>query len=244
MHRMPIDLDDLRGKRQRLLDARRVGAPLAIVELRRRPTRSTRLAWPWVMGAAVAVVLVGIALHRLRTPDPQRHRRALMDGDASDPFKRWVQSVFLIVTRDCDYAHLGRAEARSMLREWWEIHGPRTFDDALAGLTNPGRPDNAWDLVRFIVLARLGVAADYVTDDESWASIRPVASRLQHAYADWRPMARAYVAARRQWRGLALDGSEDDDEMAGIVENIARLHDSRWRSLRFRTDLELDHGRG
>ena len=239
MHRTPIDLD-LRGRRQVLPAPLRTGSSLAAVLFRRRaPTRST---WPWLMGAAVAV-LVGYAIVRLRTPDRQRHMRGRMDDDASDPFKRWVQSVFLVVTGDCDYAHLERAEGRAMLRDWWEIHGPNTFAETLRSLANAGRPDNAWDLVRFIVLARMGVSAGYFGDDESWQAILPAASRLQHAYADWRPMAQAYLAARRQWRGLALDGSEDDDEMAGIVDNIARLHGSRWRALPFRADLELGHGR-
>lgn len=243
MHRMPIDLDTLRDRGLGpVLDAHRSRRAAASLLVRRRPL--PRSTWPWLVGAAVAVVLVGIALHRLRTPDPQRHMRALMDGDASDPFKRWVQSVFLIVTGDCDYAYLGRAEGRAMLQEWWQIHGARTHADTLRALADPGRPDNAWDLVRFMVLARMGVAAGYIGDDESWHAIRPIASRLQHAYGDWRPMAQAYLAARRQWRGFALDGSEDDDEMEKIVDNISRLHDSRWRALPFRVDLELDHGRG
>lgn len=237
---MPTDLQDLRGKR---LDSTLV-PELSSRALARLVGRKPRSLWPWVMGAAVAAVVVGIAVHRLRTPDPRRRQLSLMESDAQDPYKRWVQSVFLIVTGDCDYAHLGRAEARGMLRDWWEIHGPRAHADTMGSLARANRPDNAWDLVRFIVLARLGVAADYVDDEESWDMIRPVAHRLQHAYGNWRPMAQAYLAARRQWRGLALDGSEDDEEMTRIAANIDRLHDSRWQSLPFRTDLELDHGRG
>jgi hypothetical protein len=212
--------------------------------LRAFAIRRPRSLWPWFVGAAVAAVLVGIAIHRFRTPDTRRRRLALMEHDAIDPYKRWVQSVFLIVSGDCDYAHLGRAEGRAMLRDWWEIHGPRTLDDIMGKLAAADRPDNAWDLVRFIVLARLGVAAEYLDDAESWDVIRPIASRLQAAYPSWRSMAQAYLAARRQWRGFALDGSEDDDEMDVIVSNVAQLHDSRWQSIPFRTDLELDHGRG
>lgn len=207
-----------------------------------RPT--PRKIWPWLLGAAVALAVVGIATHRLRTPDPRRRMRALMEADAHDSFRRWVQSVFLVITRDCDYAYLGRAEGRAMLQDWWDIHGPRTHAQTLRSLAEASRPDNAWDLVRYILVARMGVAAGYMSSDESWEAIRPIASRLQRAYSDWRPMAQAYLLARRQWRGLALDGSEDDEEMRIIVDNIAQLHDSRWRALPFRADLELEHGRG
>jgi hypothetical protein len=236
---MPTDLHHLLDRRRGLIFDPHLSTR-ALAPLSRKP----RSLWPWAMGVALGAVLVGIAIHRLRAPDTRRRRLALMESDASDPYKRWVQSVFLIVSGDCDYAHLDRGEGRSLLRDWWEIHGPRTHVETMRTLADAGRPDNAWDLVRFVVLARLGVAADYMSDEESWELIRPIAHRLQHAYANWRPMAQAYLAARRQWRGLPLDGSEDDEEMEVIVANIARLHDSRWQSLPFRTDLELDHGRG
>jgi hypothetical protein len=236
MYGMLTDFPELRVKQLEPRLPSRMLAPLAA-----RPSRSI---WPWLLGAAVTAVLVGVAVHRMRRPDPRRRRLSSMESDASDPYKNWVQSVFLIVTGDCDYAHLDRGEARALLQEWWEIHGPRTHAETMRALADADRPDNAWDLVRYIVLARLGVAAQYMSDEESWEAIRPIAHRLQHAYSNWRPMAQAYVAARRQWRGLALDGSEDDEQMQNIISNIGRLADTRWQSLAFRSDLELDHGRG
>jgi hypothetical protein len=63
------------------------------------------------------------------------------------------------------------------LRDWWDVHGPTDHAKALRELATADRPDNAWDLVRFMVVARLGVGADYLTPDESWHCIRPVACR-------------------------------------------------------------------
>lgn len=198
------------------------------------------LALPWSRAAVVLLALAVVfgVLRRFRAPDPRRLMRERLEEDAAHPLKRWVQSVFLLITRDCDYAYLRRSEARQMLDDWWDIRGEIEFRRTLDGLRSTDRPDNAWDLVRYILVARLGVGAGYWTDPESWDALRPIARRLQRAYPGWSAMAQAYVHARRQWRGLALDGSEDDEMMHWILENAARLRDERWRVIPFDADLD------
>ena len=180
--------------------------------------------WPIVVAVVLAVILVTLAIHRLRGPDPDEVMRRRLEHDAIDPFKGWVQAAFVIVTGGCDYGHLPRAEARRILQDWWEVHGPGEHARALRGLAHADRPDNAWDLLRFVLVARLGVGAGYLDDSDSWERIRPVAIRLQAAYSSWRALAQAYVMARRQWRELPADGSADDPEMLRILENIVGLH--------------------
>lgn len=196
----------------------------------------------WVLAGVLVVVVLAWAIARLRAPDPDRIMRDRLATDARDPFKRWVQSAFLVVTGNCDYGHLARGEAMRILSRWWEVHGPVEHRRTLDSLADSGRPDNAWDLVRFVLVARLGVAAGYLEDARSWIEIRPVAQRLQRAYPDWAAMAQAYVLARRQARGMAPDGTEDDEAMTAIRDNIAHLHDGRWRELPFRTELGSGHG--
>lgn len=198
-------------------------------------------SWTYLFVAAAVLAAVWWLLHRVGPPDPARRASDRARADASDPFKEWVQSVIAIVTRDCDYAYIDRAEARRILAEWWDVQGPIEFRRTLDELGHAGRPDNAWDLVRFMVVARLGVAAGHWHDDEAWGAIRPIALRLQRAYPGWSAMAQAYVHARRQWRRLALDGSEDDDTMRWITDNVARLRDERWSRLAF--DLDFEGGR-
>ncbi|HET6584782.1 MAG TPA: DUF1266 domain-containing protein [Nannocystaceae bacterium] len=193
--------------------------------------------WGIALLGLLAAVALAWAIARLRAPDPERVMRERLEADARDPFKRWVQSVFLIVTGNCDYAHLPRAEALRILMRWWEIHGPVEHGRTLASLSGSGRPDNAWDLVRFVLVARLGVAAGWIAEDASWQAIAPIARRLQRAYPDWSAMAQGYVLARRQARGLAPDGTEDDGAMAAIRDNIAHLRDGRWRELPFTIEL-------
>lgn len=195
--------------------------------------------WPFVLAASLGAA-TGVWLWARRRSAPDVRLRA----DAADPYRRWVQNVFLLVTGDCDYAHLPGAEARRMLAHWWDVYGPLELHRTLRSLAQhaddgeavPTR-DHAWPLVRYILVSRLGVAAGMLADDVSWDEILPVARRLQAAYPGWRAMAQAYVQARRQWRALPLDGSGDDEGMMNILDHLARLDDTRWKELDYTTEL-------
>jgi hypothetical protein len=182
--------------------------------------------WPIILGVFVGVFLVASLLHRLRGPNRKRAAVDRMRAEAEDPFKAWVQAAFLIVTGDCDYGHLGPGEGRRLLQRWWNVHGVRDHVDTLDDLS--AAPDNAWDLLRFIIVVRMGVAAGYLSDEDGWAEIRPIAARLRDAYDGWLAMGHAYLTARRQWQGVALDGTEDDPTMRRIAENIEELRATRW----------------
>lgn len=143
----------------------------------------------------------------------------------------------MVVTGDCDYAYLARADAVRMLSTWWDVHGPNEHRRTLASLADGSRPDNAWDLLRFILLARLGVAGGFLEDTASWSVIRPMALRLQATYPDWSTMAQAYVMARRQARELPADGTGDDESTRTIRDNVAHLHGGVWREIPWRSSL-------
>ncbi|HWB76259.1 MAG TPA: DUF1266 domain-containing protein [Nannocystaceae bacterium] len=192
-----------------------------------------------LLAIAIATLVALLWLRRrIYRIDPQQLMTQRLTRDGEDLYKRWVQNAFLVVTGNCDFAHLQRAEAVRMLSAWWEVHGPAEHARMLAALEDAGRPDNAWDLLRFVLLARIGVAAGYLDDLGAWARIRPVAGRLQRAYPDWSAMAQAYLLARRQARGLAADGTEDDASTQAIRDNVAYLHGTRWREMPYRLRLE------
>lgn len=187
--------------------------------------------WPLVIGASLALAIGVWLLARRPGPDA---RLAL---DARDPARRWVQNAFMLVTGEHDYAHLPGGEARRILAHWWDVYGPLEHRRVLASLGEDAGRDHAWGLLRFIVVSRLGVAAGLCSDEVSWADVLPVARRLQAAYPGWRAMAHAYVRARRQWKSLPLDGTADDASMQQILENLARLDDTRWAELPWETPL-------
>jgi hypothetical protein len=193
--------------------------------------------WVLVAVGITAAIVIAWLVHALTRPSADKRLLDRLEADALDPLKRWAQSAFLVVTGNCDYGHLARGEGRRLLANWWEVHGRSDLLEVLRGLADAGRPDNAWDLLRFMLVARLAVAAGWIADDDSWSRIRPIAQRLQAAYPDWDAMAQAYVMARRQHRELALDGSEDDGTMAAIRDNIAHLHQGRWREISFDEEL-------
>ncbi|MCH9680280.1 MAG: DUF1266 domain-containing protein [Deltaproteobacteria bacterium] len=188
--------------------------------------------WPLILGVGLtAATGLWVLVRRRSGPDSR------LAQDAADPYRRWVQNVFLLVTIDRDYGHLPGAEARRVLAHWWEVYGPLELRRTQQELSAARSPEHAWPLVRFILVSRLGAAAGMIDDDTSWDEIRPVARRLQGAYPGWRAMAQAYLQARRQWLSLAVDGSEDDEGMLPLVDNLAHLDDTRWSALDFHSPL-------
>ena len=194
--------------------------------------------WQWMLAGAAALIVTAWFTSRRRRNRPRQGEETRSEIDAKNPLRRWCQAGVRLVSRDCDYGHLSRGEARRMLQRWWHVHGPRELHDVLRSLGNSPNPDNAWELLRFIIVARLGAAAGMVDDDDSWSMLSPIAMRLQDAYGDWSAMAQAYVRARRQWQELALDGSEDDDTMLWITENLQSLRAGTWTEVPW--DLELE----
>ena len=108
----------------------------------------------------------------------------------------------MIVTGSCDYGYLSRSEAHRMLVRWWQVHGPRDHSRVTDELEAAGGRDNAWDLVRFIVVMRLGAAAGHVEQGDSWHCCKAIIPRLQAAYPSWLDLGAAYLNARRQWQGV------------------------------------------
>jgi len=194
--------------------------------------------WPWVL--ATATLLLTLSMLWRRRVQPRRERKTRAQADAADPLRRWCSVAMKLVTRDCDYGHLLRGEARRMLHRWWHVHGTRELHEALAELGDSPNPDNAWELLRFILVARLGAAAEMIDDDDSWSMITPIAARLQETYVDWEAMAQAYVTARRQWQEIALDGSEDDDTMRWITDNLQSLRAGAWTEVSWGLELERE----
>ncbi len=165
----------------------------------------------------------------------RRRAAARYREDARDPFRRWTQGVFGIVSGTVDYADLSTGQARAVLARWWHVHGPRELQAVLHDLGDASAPDTAWSLVRYVVVTRLGIGAGWLDRDEAWAMVRPIARRLQRGYDGWVALGHAYVVARRAAQGLATDGSEDDAGMRAILDHISVLRDSLWNEVGFQT---------
>ncbi len=56
-----------------------------------------------------------------------------------------------------------------------------------------------WDLSRLISVARWGVSAEYLTEEEAWDWIMPAAQELQKTYSSWEELGESYLDGRFFW---------------------------------------------
>ncbi len=61
----------------------------------------------------------------------------------------------------------------------------------------------AWDWVRYIIMAGMGHGAGFITEDEAFQLILPVATQLQKTFSSWEEMGANYVDGRKIWAGKA-----------------------------------------
>ena len=56
-----------------------------------------------------------------------------------------------------------------------------------------------WDYARYVSLCRWGYLVGYLSEEEAWARIMPVARRLQRAFTSWRELGENYLIGRQFW---------------------------------------------
>ena len=56
-----------------------------------------------------------------------------------------------------------------------------------------------WDLVRAICLCRWGAKVGYITEDEAYAHMLPIARLVQKTYSGWNQMSSEYLIGRKFW---------------------------------------------
>jgi len=56
-----------------------------------------------------------------------------------------------------------------------------------------------WDYSRYICLCRWGYMVGYISEDEAWEKIMPVAKMLQKKFDSWEYLGRNYLIGRQFW---------------------------------------------
>jgi hypothetical protein len=59
----------------------------------------------------------------------------------------------------------------------------------------------AWDVARAVTIASWGTLGGYLTEDDLWSTLWPVAERAQGAYASWRAYGDGYLLGQAFWNG-------------------------------------------
>lgn len=94
----------------------------------------------------------------------------------------------------------------------------------------------AWDYSRYIFVAGTSYVAGYLSEDEAWEKIMPVARRLQTAYNSWQDMGESYLMGRDIW------GGSEQPEMREVYKLLIDPTDpnSPWNNIPWATDLGSD----
>ncbi|MBX9693125.1 MAG: DUF1266 domain-containing protein [Cyanobacteria bacterium] len=92
-----------------------------------------------------------------------------------------------------------------------------------------------WDYCRYIALCRWGVYCGYLTKDEAWRKMMPIARILQRNFKSWHDLGWNYVVARKFWSQRQTEISGDSFE--ATLEKLTKDPKSPWNQIPWNTDL-------
>jgi hypothetical protein len=92
-----------------------------------------------------------------------------------------------------------------------------------------------WDYCRFIALCRWGVLCNYLSEDEAWRKIMPVARKLQSKFSSWSDLGKNYLIGREFWSG-------EETAQNGVIyqknyEKLLSDKSSPWVTIPWNTNL-------
>ncbi len=93
----------------------------------------------------------------------------------------------------------------------------------------------SWDLVRYIALCRWGYVAGYLSEDEAWQRIMPIARKLQKNYHSWKRVGDNYIIGRKFWSYTQT--MKNGDEYINALNYLCADKSSPWRTLPWKMDL-------
>ena len=157
-------------------------------------------------------------LAALRWIDEEGHR---MEFDRVVRYVATRSPEELVKVRD---ALKDNAQARQEL-EVVLAHQAKLSDKSLLG----------WDYSRYITLCRWGHLVGYLTEDEAWDRIMPVARRLQRTFDSWKDLGENYLIGREFW-------SQEETERNGplyrqVYQHLLDDPASPWNRCAWNLDL-------
>ena len=92
-----------------------------------------------------------------------------------------------------------------------------------------------WDYSRYICLCRWGYLVGYISEEEAWERIMPVAEMLQKKFDSWEDLGQNYLIGRRFWSYQYV--KEDGDEYEDAVQRLIDMRSSPWNRYKWNMDL-------
>jgi len=91
-----------------------------------------------------------------------------------------------------------------------------------------------WDYSRYIYLCRAGYTCGYLSEDEAWRLIFPVARKMQKTFSSWDDLGMNYLIGRAFWQAKPVSMIDDT---AQAYYHLLTSADSPWKTLPWNIDL-------
>lgn len=180
-----------------------------------------------VVGAVYALVA-----QRRRGKDPE----VLAAADRlADQRRGWVQGATFILQRGWDNAYVEADVIRTMLGNAWGLNSAEELQAQVSTLLSEG--DDAWTLLRAMLLVRSAVAVGWMTNDASFLRCYEIGGKLQQRYPSWAAMSADVLRSRRERFGMPIDGSADNEGMAEVAASAAYLAKTHWKEIPWQLTL-------
>ena len=92
-----------------------------------------------------------------------------------------------------------------------------------------------WDYTRYICLCRWGYLVGYISEEEAWERIMPVAEMLQKKFDSWEDLGRNYLIGRRFWSYQYTQ--EGGDLYEDAFQRLLDMRSSPWNKYPWDMDL-------
>jgi hypothetical protein len=92
-----------------------------------------------------------------------------------------------------------------------------------------------WDYTRYVAMCRWGYTAGYITENEAWTRIMPVARKLQKTFDSWEDLGKNYLIGRQFWSYSHTESS--GDLFTAAFNQLMQKKDSPWN--RYPWDMDL-----
>lgn len=94
----------------------------------------------------------------------------------------------------------------------------------------------AWDYGRYVALCGWGYQAGYITEDEAWRMIMPIARRTQPLFHSWKEFGSDYMLGRRFW-SLEQTNSSTGRYAEEMTQWLLESGKSPWTRIAWDLDL-------
>ena len=97
-----------------------------------------------------------------------------------------------------------------------------------------------WDYCRYIMLCRCGYQVGFLSEDEAWGRIMPMARAIQAAFPSWSELGEDYLVGREFWS--IAETKKSGQYFRELEAWLVREPGSPWNQLAWRMDLGASAG--